>query len=85
MNEEITAEQRASIEELVAMYDRQQQEQTAIIFGLLSKMGGEATLTQKDFEKSSEYNTVLANNNENGDVVLKISYEHRENLENLNE
>ena len=67
-----------SIEDMIELYDQRMQEQTAIIFGLISQMGGEATLTQKDFEQSSEYNTVLANNNENGDLILKISYEDRE-------
>jgi hypothetical protein len=71
-----------SVEDMMELFEQRQQEQTAIIFGLLSKMGGEATLTQKDFEKSAEYNTVLANNDENGDIVLKISYENREEQQN---
>jgi hypothetical protein len=83
--EENTEQTTLSIEDMVELYEQRQQEQTAIIFGLLSQMGGEATLTQQDFENSSEYNTVLANNNENGDVVLKISYEHRESATVLDE
>jgi hypothetical protein len=83
--EENTEQPALSIEDIVELYEQRQQEQTAIIFGLLSQMGGEATLTQQDFENSSEYNTVLANNNENGDVVLKISYEHRESVADLDE
>jgi len=83
--EENTEQPALSIEDIVELYEQRQQEQTAVIFGLLSQMGGEATLTQQDFENSSEYNTVLANNNENGDVVLKISYEHRESVADLDE
>jgi|AntRauMFilla1563_2_1112583.scaffolds.fasta_scaffold00341_9 hypothetical protein len=67
--------QPTTVEDLVEMYEQRLHDQTAIIFGLLSKMGGEAKLTALDFDSDSAYNTVTATNNIDGDVVLKITHE----------
>jgi apolipoprotein N-acyltransferase len=82
MTEEINAEemqeQVVTPEQALRMYEQKLQEQTAIIFGLIAKMGGKVTkvtLTASDFENGGEFNTVLANNNESGDVILELAFE----------
>jgi len=64
-------------EQALQAYEQRLQEQTAIIFGLVAKMGGKAVLTEADFEASEQFNTILANNNENDDVVLELAFEER--------
>jgi len=79
MTEEINAEemqeQFVTPEQALRMYEQRLQEQTAIIFGLIAKMGGKVTLTASDFENGGEFNTVLANNNESGEVILELAFE----------
>jgi hypothetical protein len=85
MSEELdayeTEKQAVSFEDAIKMYEQRLQDQTAIIFGLLAKLGGAATLTAKDFLNSEHYNTVLASNNEDGDVFLRIAKEDVETEE----
>jgi hypothetical protein len=62
-------------EEVIKMYEGRLREQTAIIFGLVAKFGGEVTLTAQDFKESQQYNTVLASSNEKDELTLKIAQE----------
>ena len=82
MTEEINAEemqeQFVTPEQALRMYEQRLQEQTAIIFGLIAKMGGKVTLTASDFENGGEFNTVLANNNESGEVILELAFEKQD-------
>jgi len=82
MTEEINAEemqeQFVTPEQALRMYEQRLQEQTAIIFGLIAKMGGKVTLTASDFENGGEFNTVLANNNESGSVILELAFEKQD-------
>jgi apolipoprotein N-acyltransferase len=64
-------------EQALQAYEQRLQEQTAIIFGLVAKMGGKVVLTETDFEAGEKFNTILANNNENDDVVLELAFEER--------
>ena len=77
INVEEMAEQVVTPEQALQAYEQRLQEQTAIIFGLIAKMGGEAVLTEEDFSAGGEFNTVLANNDENDNVVLKLAFEDR--------
>ena len=77
INVEEMTEQVITPEQALQAYEQRTQEQTAIIFGLLAKMGGKATLTQSDFEAGEEFNTVLANNDEDGNVILELAFEDR--------
>jgi apolipoprotein N-acyltransferase len=76
-NTEEIPERVITPEQALQAYEQRLQEQTAIIFGLVAKMGGKAVLTEADFEASEQFNTILANNNENDDVVLELAFEER--------
>jgi hypothetical protein len=76
-NTEEIPERVITPEQALQAYEQRLQEQTAIIFGLVAKMGGKAVLTEADFEAGEQFNTILANNNENDDVVLELAFEER--------
>jgi len=69
--------QQVTIEQAIQMYEAKIQEQTNIMFGLVAKMGGEAQLTQEDFDGAQQYNTITAGEIEGGGIVLKLGYEER--------
>jgi hypothetical protein len=75
MTEETQPE--VTFEQALGMYEQRLQEQTAIIFSLVAKMGGEVTLTPEDLIASPEFNTVAADDAEGGGITLKLSHEER--------
>ena len=66
-----------STEDLIALYDQRVQDQSAIIFALVGKFGGEVTLTEEDLEVYSEFNTVSASGNEDQSLTLKLTHEDK--------
>ena len=71
------AQQEVTFEQVLQMYEQRLQEQSAIIFALVAKNGGEATLTPEDLNAKPEFNTVAAEDAEGGGITLKLSYEER--------
>lgn len=71
------AKQEVTFEQVLQMYEQRLQEQTAIIFALVAKSGGEVTLTPDDLNARPEFNTVAAEDAEGGGVTLKLSHEER--------
>jgi hypothetical protein len=82
MSEEIEIEempeQTVTIEQAIQLYERRLQEQSGIIFSLVAKMGGEVVLTGDDLLLMPEYNTVSADNTEDGGIKLTLSRIERE-------
>jgi len=70
-----------TFEDVLGMYEQRLQEQTAIIFALVAKSGGEVTLTQEDLLLNPEFNTVDASDADNGGVTLKLAYQEQGNDE----
>jgi predicted transcriptional regulator len=64
-------------EELLKMYEHRLQEQTAVIFALVAKMGGTAVITREDLESYSDFNTVTANAGKDEELILQLAYEDR--------
>jgi predicted transcriptional regulator len=64
-------------EELVSMYEQRMQEQTAIMFALIGKLGGSVVLTKEDLTSFGEFNTVHASNVEDDGLKLELIYEDR--------
>ena len=58
--------------ELVDRYRQKLEEQTHLIFALVGKMGGEVELTVDDFNAFPDKNTVNAEIEDNGTLVLKL-------------
>ena len=82
MSEEIEVEempeQAVTVEQAIQLYERRLQEQTGIIFALVAKMGGEVVLTEGDLLLMPQYNTVSADNTEDGGLKLTLSNIERE-------
>ena len=73
--------QQVTIEQAIQMYEAKIQEQTNIMFGLVAKMGGEAELSQEDFDGAQQYNTITASEREGGGIILRLGYEERTEAE----
>jgi len=71
------AQQEVTFEQVLQMYEQRLQEQSAIIFALVAKHGGETTLSPEDLNAKPEFNTVAAEDAEGGGITLKLSYEER--------
>ena len=71
----MTEENQITIEQALQMYEQRIQEQTAIIFALVAKMGDEVTLTKDDLLAKPEFNTVAADDAENGGIILRLDYQ----------
>lgn len=70
------AQQEVTFEQVLQMYEQRLQEQTAIMFALVAKMGGEITLTKDDLLASPEFNTVTADSSKDGEgLVLKLAHQ----------
>jgi len=61
-------------EDLFDLYEQRLREQTSIIFTLVAKLGGSVELSQEDFQKYPEYNTVDAREKD-GSLVLELKHE----------
>lgn len=72
-------QEEITFEQALKMYEQRLQEQTAIIFSLVAKFGDEVTLTKEDLLAKPEFNTVSADDAENGGITLKLAYEERAN------
>jgi hypothetical protein len=59
---------------LVDLYEEKLQGQTAIIFALVGKLGGEVLLTKEDLTAFPEFNTVMAVSEEEA-LKLMLKYE----------
>jgi len=70
-------ENEVTFEQVLQMYEQRLQEQTAIIFALVAKAGGEVILTPEDLNARPEFNTVAAEDADGGGVMLKLSHEER--------
>lgn len=70
MTEEPAAE--ITPEQLFEMYENRIQEQTAILFALVNKMGGNVVIDSKDFESEQGYDTILADNLEENKLRLHL-------------
>lgn len=81
-NEELENLKQVTVEQAIQMYEAKIQEQTNLLFGLVAKMGGAVTITQEEFDKNAEYNTVNAQANEDGGVTLSLGFEERAESEN---
>ena len=70
MTKEATPE--VTPEQLFEMYESRIQEQTAILFALVNKLGGEVIIDSGDFENENGYDTILADNLENDRLKLSL-------------
>jgi len=60
------------VEQIIELYNQRIQEQTAIIFVLVGKFGGEVTLTKEDLVAFPQFNTIDAQDDNNGGLFLKL-------------
>jgi len=60
------------VEQIIELYNQKIQEQTAIIFALVGKFGGEITLTKEDLVAFPQFNTIDAKDDSNGGLFLKL-------------
>lgn len=65
--------------QVLGMYEQRLQEQTAIIFAMVGKAGGEILLTQEDLVANPEFNTVAAKDADGGGVIFSLTYESQDN------
>ena len=79
MTEETQPQEEVTFEQVLQMYEQRLQEQTAIIFSLVAKAGGEVTLTPDDLTSNPEFNTVTADDAEGGGITLRLAYEEHGN------
>ena len=61
-----------SVEQVIELYNQKIQEQTAIIFALVGKFGGEVCLTKEDLVAFPQFNTIDAKDNDGDGFTLKL-------------
>lgn len=62
-------------EQVFEMYENRIQEQTAIIFALVNKFGGEVAIKPEDFQTEDKLDSVFAENREDDSLVLRLGKE----------
>lgn len=60
------------VEQIIELYNQKIQEQTAIIFALVGKFGGDVSLTKEDLTAFPQFNTIDAKDDKNGGLLLKL-------------
>ena len=67
-----------NIEELFGMYEQRIQEQSTVIFALVGKMGGKATLTKEDFQAYPQFNTISAKLDDDESLIMELVQDDRD-------